>query len=246
MRNRNRHFKDAIYEQFSRIGKALSSPRRLELLDLLCQGERTVEVLAREAKLSAANASQHLQVLRAARLVEAEKNGLFVTCRLADEAVCEFFRAMRLLAETRLAEVQQLLRDFLKGRGDMEPVDSGTLLQRLQEGAVTLVDVRPAEEYRAGHVPGAISVPLKELERRLAQLPRDKEIVAYCRGRYCVLAVRAVEMLRAKGFRAARMEEGVPDWRARGLPVAVGTEETAVVRVGKGRSPRRGRSRRMR
>jgi rhodanese-related sulfurtransferase len=224
MRNPNRIFKDAIYEQFARIGKAVSSPKRLELLDLLCQGERTVEVLAKETGLTVANASQHLQVLRAARLVEAEKLGLFVTYRLAEQAVCEFFRAMRLLAESRLAEVEQIKRRFLEGREGMEPVDRDALLKRAREGSVAVLDVRPVEEYRAGHIPGAISIPLKELERHLSELPRDQEIVAYCRGPYCVLAVQAVEMLRAKGFNAVRLEEGIQDWRAMGFSVAVGEE----------------------
>jgi rhodanese-related sulfurtransferase len=224
MRNPNRIFKDAIYEQFARIGKAVSSPKRLELLDLLCQAERSVEVLAKEAGLTVANASQHLQVLRAARLVEAEKEGLFVTYRLADQAVCEFFRAMRVLAESSLAEVEQIKRRFLEGREGMEPVDRDALLKRAREGAVAVLDVRPVEEYRAGHIPGAISIPLKELERRLSELPRGQEIVAYCRGPYCVLAVQAVEMLRAKGFNAVRLEEGIQDWRAMGFSVAVGEE----------------------
>jgi len=224
MRNPNRIFKDAIYEQFARIGKAVSSPKRLEFLDLLCQGERTVEVLAKEAGLTVANASQHLQVLRAARLVEAEKVGLFVTYRLADQAVCEFFRAMRLLAESRLAEVEQIKRRFLEGREGMEPVDRDALLKRVREGAVTVLDVRPVEEYRAGHIPGAISIPLKELERRMSKLPRDQEIVAYCRGPYCVLAIQAVEMLRSKGFNAVRLEEGIQDLRAMGFPIALDEE----------------------
>ena len=224
MENRNRHFKDIIYEQFARIGKAVSSSKRLELLDLLCQGERTVETLAREASLTVANASQHLQVLRAARLVEAEKMGLFVTYRLADEAVCEFFRAMRVLAENRLAEVEKIKRQFLEGKEGMEPVDRDALMKRVREGVVTILDVRPVEEYRAGHIPGAISIPLRQLEYQLSELPQDEEIVAYCRGPYCVLAIQAVEMLRKKGFRAVRLEDSVQDWRAMGFPVAVGQE----------------------
>lgn len=225
MKNEYRAFRDAIYEQFSRVGKALSSPKRLELLDLLCQGERTVEVLAELASLTVGNASQHLQVLRAARLVEAEKRGLYMSYRLADLAVCDLFRAMRSVAESRLAEVEQITRHFLEGREGMEPVDRESLLERAKTGEVTVLDVRPVEEYRSGHIPGAISIPLQELERRLMELPRDQEIVAYCRGPYCVLAIRAVEVLRAKGFRAARLEDGLPDWRANGLAVAVG--ETA-------------------
>jgi rhodanese-related sulfurtransferase len=221
-KNPNRLFKDAIYEQFSRIGKAVSSPKRLELLDLLCQGERTVEVLAKESGLAVANASQHLQVLRAARLVETEKAGLFVVYRLADQAVCEFFRTMRVLAESRLAEVEQIKRRFLEGKEGMEPVDRDELLKLVREEAVTVLDVRPVEEYNAAHIPGALSIPLKELKRHLAELPRDQEIVAYCRGPFCVLSVQAVEMLRAQGFNAVRLEEGIQDLRAMGFPIAEG------------------------
>ena len=221
MKSPNRAFKDAIYEQFSRIGKAVSSPKRLELLDLLCQGPRTVESLARESGLTVANASQHLQVLRASRLVESEKEGLFVTYRLSDPAVCEFFRSMRILAESRLAEVEQVKRQFLAGREGMEPVDRAALLARVRQGAVTVLDVRPAEEFKAGHVAGALSVPLGELKLRLSDLPRNQEIVAYCRGPYCVLSVTAVEILRAEGFKAIRIEEGIQDFRAMGFSIGM-------------------------
>lgn len=221
MKNPNRAFKDTIYEQFARIGKAVSSPKRLELLDLLCQGERTVEVLAKESAMTVANASQHLQVLRSARLVEAEKEGLYVIYRLADQSVCDFFHAMRVLAESQLAEVEQIKRRFLEGREGMEPVDRKALLQLVREGAVTVLDVRPVEEYNAGHIPGALSLPLKELQLRLLDLPRDQEIVAYCRGPYCVLSIQAVEILRAKGFQAVRLEEGIQDLRAMGFPIEV-------------------------
>ena len=225
MRNPNRVFKDAIYEQCARIGKAVSSPKRLELLDLLCQWERTVEALAKETGLTVANASQHLQALRAARLVETEKVGVFVTYRVADQVVCEFFRSMRVLAESRLAEVEQIKRRFLEGREGMEPVDRDALIERIREGAVIILDVRPVEEYNAGHIPGAMSIPLKELERHLSELPHNQEIVAYCRGPYCVLAIQAVEMLRAKGFNAVRLEEGIQDLRAIRFPMAVGEEK---------------------
>lgn len=217
----NRQFKNAIYEQFSRIGKAVSSPKRLELLDLLCQGEKTVETLSQETGLTVANTSQHLQTLRAARLVEAEKEGLYVKYRLADQMVCEFFRSMRILAENRLAEVEMIKRHFLEGREGMEPINRNDLLKRVIDGAVTVLDVRPAEEYRAGHIPGALSVPLSRLKELLAKLPRDQEIVAYCRGPYCVLAVQAVEMLRKLGFKAIRLEEGIQDWLAMGLALEV-------------------------
>ena len=221
MKNPNRAFKDAIYEQFARIGKAVSSPKRLELLDLLCQGERTVEVLAKESGMTVANASQHLQVLRTARLVEAEKEGLYVMYRLADQTVCEFFHAMRVLAESRLAEVEQIKRRFLEGRDGMEPVDRKGLLKLVREGAVTVLDVRPVDEYYAGLIPGALSFPLKELALHLSELPHDQDIVAYCRGPYCVLSIQAVEMLRARGFQAVRLEEGIQDLRAMGFPIEV-------------------------
>jgi rhodanese-related sulfurtransferase len=222
MKNPSRQFKDAIYEQFSRIGKAVSSPKRLELLDLLCQGEKNVETLSRETGLSFANTSQHLQTLRAARLIEAEKEGLHVTYRLSDQKVCEFFRSMRVLAEHQLAEIEMIKRRFLENREGMEPVDRTDLLNRVKKGAVTVLDVRPVDEYRAGHIPGALSVPLTELEKLFSKLPQDQEIVAYCRGPYCVLAVQAVEMLRKQGFKAIRLEEGVQDWLAMGLTVETG------------------------
>jgi len=224
MKNPYRAFKDAIYEQFARIGKAVASPIRLELLDLLCQGPRTVEVLAKESGQTVANASQHLQVLRISRLVETEKKGLFVTYRLADSAVCEFFRAMRILAESRLAEVEQIKRQFLEGREGMEPVEREELLKLVRQGAVTVLDVRPIDEFKAGHVAGALSIPLKELKLRLSELPRDQEIAAYCRGPYCVLSVEAVEFLRAEGFQAIRIEEGIQDFRAMGFSIAEGQE----------------------
>jgi rhodanese-related sulfurtransferase/DNA-binding transcriptional ArsR family regulator len=223
-RNPSRRFKDVVYEQLSRVGKALASPRRLELLDLLAQGPRTVEGLARESGQTIANASQHLKVLREARLVDSEKSGLYVTYRLADQEVAALCRALRGVAESRLAEIERVTKDFLRDRGLLEPVDADALRDRVRRGEVTVLDVRPAEEYRAGHIPGAISLPLAVLERRLATLPRDRELVAYCRGPYCVLAVEAVQRLRREGFQAVRLEDGVPEWQARGFAVAVGDD----------------------
>lgn len=224
---RHRQFKDDLYEQFARLGKATSAPRRLELLDLLCQCPRTVEDLAEQAAMSVANASQHLQVLRAARLVEAEKKGLYVEYRVAGEEVLKFFHSLRGLAERRLAEVEQVTRAYLDERGAMEPVQGRDLLRRVRDGEVTVLDVRPREEYRAAHIPGALSIPVKELEKRLAELPRSREIVAYCRGPWCVMAVDAVTLLRRKGFRARRLEEGVVDWRARGWRIEAGSGEAS-------------------
>lgn len=217
----NRQFKNEIYEHFSRIGKAVSSPKRLELLDILCQGERTVEILARETSLTVANTSQHLQVLKNSRLVEQEKKGLYVVYRPAP-MVCEFFLSLRRVAENRIAEIEQLKKCFLEGKKGMEPVDRDALIERIKREEVIILDVRPTEEFKAGHIHGALSVPLKQLGLMLATLPKNKEIVAYCRGPYCVLSVEAVEVLNKKGYHAVRLEEGVQDWRAMGLSVASG------------------------
>jgi rhodanese-related sulfurtransferase len=222
METGHRRFKDTVYGQFARIGKAVSAPKRLELLDLLCQGPRTVEDLAEQAGVSLANASQHLQILRAARMVEADKKGLFVEYRLADEQICRFFHVLRELAESRLGEIQQVTRAYLEQRGAMEAVGGNELLRRVRNGEVVVLDVRPRVEYEAGHIPGALSVPLTELRRRLNELPQKREIVAYCRGPYCVMAIEAVELLRRKGFHASRMEQGVVDWRARRWRIETG------------------------
>jgi rhodanese-related sulfurtransferase len=213
---------DPLYEQLARLGKALASGPRLALLDLLRQAPRTVEALARETGLTLANTSQHLGVLRQARLVESEKRGLYVSYRLGGPPVDDFYRTLRTLAETRLSEVQDIARAFVERRAGLEPVDSKRLLQRVRAGEVTILDVRPEEEYRAGHIPGAVSVPLGDLRRRWRTLPKGRDIVAYCRGPYCVLAPDAVGLLRAQGRRAFTLSDGVAEWRARGLPVSVG------------------------
>jgi rhodanese-related sulfurtransferase len=214
----DREFKDALYEQFARIGHALSTPKRLEILDLLGQGERSVEVLAREAALSVANASQHLRVLRSARLVDSRRDGPYVYYRLADSAVWRLWAALRDLGQLRLTEIAELLRSLSVDEG-LELVDRPTLWRLAQDGQVSVLDVRPTAEYDAGHIPGAISVPLEELERRLSDVPHDQPVVAYCRGPYCVLAVQAVELLRRHGFAANRLRDGFPEWREEGLPV---------------------------
>jgi rhodanese-related sulfurtransferase len=221
-----RLFKDRVYEQLGRIGKAVASPQRLEILDLLGQGPRTVESIAQEVHLTVANTSRHLQILRGARLVETEKEGVFVRYSLANEAVADFFRSLRVLAAGRLAELDQITRQFFKEQEALEAVDRKALLARVRKGLATVLDVRPAEEYQAGHIAGAISIPLAELQDHLAELPRDQEIVAYCRGPYCVFAAQAVELLREHGFRAVRLEDGVADWRAHGLPVVSGDRVT--------------------
>jgi len=215
----HREFKDRLFGQFARIGKALASPRRLEIVDLLAQGERTVEEVARETAMSVASASQHLQVLKVARMVEARREGLYVHYRLADEDVFRTWQAVRALGESRLAEVDGLVESYLKDRDGFEAVDATELMERLTLGSMLVLDVRPEEEYRAGHIPGALSVPVDALEAALQTLPRDREIVAYCRGPYCVFSDEAVALLRARGYRARRMRQGLPDWRAAGMPV---------------------------
>ncbi len=214
----DRQFKDTLYEQFARIGHALSTPKRLEILDLLGQGERSVEVLAREANLSVPNASQHLKVLRSARLIDSRRDGAFVHYRLADPAVWRLWAALRDLGELRLAEIGELIRSLSTDEG-LELVDRPTLWRLAQEGQVTVLDVRPSTEFDAGHIPGAVSIPLEELGRRLSEIPEMHPVVAYCRGPYCVLAVQAVEMLRRHGYAARRLKDGFPEWREDGLPV---------------------------
>jgi rhodanese-related sulfurtransferase/DNA-binding transcriptional ArsR family regulator len=214
--------KDQLYDQFSRIGRAISSPARLEILDLLSQGEKTVEQVAEQARLGIKNASAHLRALREARLVDTRKEPPYVHYRLADEDVMRVVRDIQALARARLAEVEQITRLYFDDPLDMEPVDADELLSRLEAGEVTVLDVRPRDEYLAGHVPGAVSVPVEELERRLGEIPLGRPVIAYCRGPYCVYAVEAVDTLRRHGFEAGRMEDGVPDWRLAGRPVAVG------------------------
>jgi rhodanese-related sulfurtransferase len=218
----NRQYKDAIYEQLARIGKALASPTRLELLDLLSQGPRNVESLARQAGQSIANTSKNLRQLHAARLVETARQGNSVMYRLAAQDVSALFRSLRELAALRLAEVESVTRDFLESRAALEAIGREELMRRVREGSVLILDVRPREEYEAGHIAGAVSAPLSELRELLAQLPRDRRIAAYCRGPYCVLSVDAVRLLRGNGFDAVRLEDGVSDWRARGLEVETG------------------------
>jgi rhodanese-related sulfurtransferase len=218
-----REFKDRLYEGIGRIARGLDSPRRLEMLEVLAQGERSVEELAAQTGLSFANASRHLQVLRGARLVEGRKDGLRVYYRLAEPQVYDAVRAVRGLAERRLTEIDALVHTYLKARDELEAVPREELLRRAREGNVVVIDVRPPEEYRAGHIAGALSVPLDQLERRIRELPARKEVVAYCRGPYCVLSYEAVAVLRARGFRVHRLVDGLPEWRAAGLPVEAGS-----------------------
>lgn len=229
---RKRQFKDDAYGHLARIGKALASPKRLELLDLLCQTDRTVEQLAEHAEMSLANASQHLQVLEAAQLVRGRKQGRFVIFSLADALVCDFFRSYRMLAEERLAEMKRIRQLFLDDPNELYPLDGETLMKRVKTREVVVIDVRPEEEYRAGHIRGALGIPLEKLKGRLAKLPRKKDIVAYCRGPYCMFATDAVRMLRSRGLRAFRLDLSIHDWSALGLPLAAGAEPSYKASAG--------------
>ena len=215
------NFKQDVYAQLARVAKALGHANRLELLEFVAQGPRSVEDLANLARLSMANASKHLQELRHAGLVQARKNGVRVFYELAGPDVVDLLAALREVAESRLAEVEQLLRAYVTARDDLEPIPAAELLERAQLGLVTVLDVRPAEEYAAGHLPGAINIAADTLAGHLRKLPKGKEVVAYCRGPYCLLSVDAVVLLRQKGYKARRLEDGFPEWKAAGLPVQI-------------------------
>ena len=216
--------KRTLFAHFAAVAKALGHPHRLELLEQLAQGERSVEALAERATLSVANASQHLQHLRRAGLVSSRRDGKHVVYRLSDEAVVEVLEDLRNIAVRNIADVELVVRGYFRARDSLEPVSRADLLDRMQAGLVTVLDVRPADEYGLGHLPGALNIPLRELERRLAELPLDREVVAYCRGPYCVLAFEAVASLRTHGYQVRRLEDGFPEWKVAGLPV-----ETAAV-----------------
>jgi rhodanese-related sulfurtransferase/DNA-binding MarR family transcriptional regulator len=216
----DRAAKTALFDEFARAAKALASGRRIELLDVLANGERTVEALAGEVGLTVANTSQHLQILRQAGLVNSRREGTSVHYRLASPEVFELWRTLRTLAASRLAEVERLAAAYLGSRDELQPVTREELTRRLQDGDdLVVLDVRPAAEYAAGHLPGAVSIPVGELHRRLAELPGDRDIVAYCRGPYCAFAHEAVSVLRDEGFAARRLEDGLPEWQAAGLAV---------------------------
>ena len=217
--------KQHIYEQFARISKALSSPARLELLDLLTQGERSVDELATESTLSIANASQHLQVLHGARLVDSRRAGQRIIYRLAGPSVEALLQALRHTAEEELAELDQVAREYLEGRDDFEPIERAELVERLKKGSCVLIDVRPRREFEAEHLEGAVSVPLEDLDAFARKAPQRKTIVAYCRGPYCVFALDAVKRLRKRGLDAIRCEDGVSEWRLAGLPTRSASAE---------------------
>jgi len=218
--------RDVVFEQLARIGKVVVHPKRIELLELLCQAERSVEALAAVTGLKLTTASAHLQVMRQARLVETRREGARIYYRAAGDEVCRFIGALGDLARARLAEVDQILREIGKANGDAERVTRVELLSRVRSGDVVVLDVRPTEEYEAGHIPGALSLPLEYLEARLDELDPDVELVAYCRGPLCLLAPQAVAALRSAGREARCLEEGMPEWRQAGLPVATGAEAT--------------------
>ena len=208
-----------LYDQFAQIAKALGHPHKLEILELLAQGERSVEALANVADLSVANTSRHLQQLRRAGLIASRKEGLYVFYRLAGSDVIDLLRSLRRSGQRHISEVNEVVVGYFNDRDSLEAVSRKELLKRSRDGLVTILDVRPSEEYDVGHIPGAINIPLEEIGQHLADLPKDQDVIAYCRGEYCVLAFEAVATLRKKGFSARRLEEGYPEWKAAGLPV---------------------------
>lgn len=212
MLQQTRAYQDSIYTQLSKIGKAVSSPKRLEILDILTQGTKTVESIARETAMSVANTSQHLQTLLEVGLVVYQKQGLYSYYHLADNAVADFLKSLQSLAEQRIAEISRLREEFYSGKENLEQIKMAELLRRMKDGSVTLIDVRPKEEYEVLHIPGANSIPIEELGKHLSELPSNQDVVAYCRGRNCVLSVEAVEILRSHGFKAFRLEESAQEW----------------------------------
>jgi rhodanese-related sulfurtransferase len=219
---RNRDFKNALFQQLARATKAMASPRRLEIIDLLAQGERSVEEIATLCGMSVANTSQHLQELRAALLVEVRRSGLHAYYRLADEAVFRAWQAVRDLGQRQFAEIDRLLKASRSKREEFERIGAKELMRRIRDDEVVVLDVRPEAEFESGHIRGARSIPVEELRRRIAELPKSKEVIAYCRGPFCVYADEAISLLRRRGFRSRRLDVGYPDWKTAGLPVAVG------------------------
>lgn len=213
------NFKQDVYAQLARVAKALGHANRLELLEFVAQGPRGVDELAAMTHLSVANASKHLQELRQAGLVKARKEGVRVFYEVAGPDVVDLLGALRIVAETRVAEVSQLLRTYITARDDLEPIPADELMERARLGLVTVLDVRPAEEYASGHLPGAVNITMDALSGHLKRLPKGREVIAYCRGPYCLLSVDAVALLREKGYQARRLEDGFPEWKASGLPV---------------------------
>lgn len=216
--------KRALFEQFAIVARAVAHPLRLEILEQLAQGERSVDVVADRVRVPIANASQHLQHMRRAGLVTARRDGKFVFYCLADDSVLNLMASLRHIAEVQLADVERVVRGYFDDRDSLEAITRSELMERLKAGIVTVLDVRPQDEFALGHVPGAVNVPLSALEAHLDALDPDREIIAYCRGPYCVLSYEAVSMLRARGFKVRRLEDGLPEWRAAGLPVEAGSQ----------------------
>lgn len=215
--------KQTLYEQFASVAKAMGNAQRLELIEHLAQGSRSVEALAAKMKLPTANVSQHLQTMRRAGIVVSERDGKFVNYRLSDESVLAAFAAVRTVAERQSAEVARVVHTWFHRRDDMEPVSRDELARRIKKDLVTILDVRPSDEFELGHLPGAINVPIAELKGRLSSFVAGRDIVAYCRGPWCVMSFEAVAALRSKGFNARRLEDGLPEWKAAGLPVEAGS-----------------------
>lgn len=218
-----REIKNLLYEQVARIGKALASPKRLELIEILCQGEKSVDQLAQDAEISVKLASAHLKELRAARLVESRRDGKNMVYRLIDVQVANLWVEMRAVAEERLVDLQLAMRELVARPGDLAPMTGEQLLQQARRGEVFVIDVRPETEYATAHLPFARSMPVNELKKRIDEIPRDKSVVAYCRGPFCLMAKEAVEILRQQGIPATRVELGVAEWRAVGLPIETET-----------------------
>jgi len=214
-----RDFKDLIFQQFANTAAAFSSPKRLEIIDILEQGEKDVETLSSQISATVANTSRHLQILKNARLVESRRDGVRIYYRLADEKVFNCWKGLQSLAESRVSEIREVLKDFLSERDAMNAMSKEELWSRIQSNDVIILDVRPEEEFKSGHIPGAISIPLSELRKRLNEIPHNRKIVAYCRGPYCVLSPEAIKILHDEGYSASRLEEGLPEWREAGFPV---------------------------
>jgi len=216
---KSREFKDLIFEQFANIATAFASPKRLEIIDNLLQGEKDVATLSKQISASIANTSRHLQILKNSRLVNNRREGVRIYYRIADDRVFNCWKGLQLLAESRVAEIREVLKNFLEERKAMKTISKDELWSRVQSNDVVVIDVRPLEEFISGHIPGAISIPLAELKDRLNEIPNDKEIVAYCRGPYCVLSPEAIKILKNEGYEALRLEESLPEWKHAGLPV---------------------------
>ena len=216
---KSREFKDLIFQQFANVATAFSSPKRLEIIDLLIQGEKDVDTLTKQISANFANTSRHLQILKNARLVDTRREGVRIFYRISDDRVFNCWKSLQLLAENHAAELKNVLKEFLEEQTAVKALSKEELLTRLQLNDVIVIDVRPEEEYKNGHIEGSVSIPLVELKDRLDEIPKDREVVAYCRGPYCVLAPEAVSLLKRKGYNAVRLEEGLPEWKAAGLPV---------------------------